>query len=92
MLNKTFNGTYIQDLSVTRTAVSPKKESINANKEDEKENKRLNNNNNIEDNEGEKKEGGFKVTILEGNIGEEIIDTSSKLLKQNEEGGLEDLD
>ena len=66
-----------------------KKENVNVNNEDEKENKRLNSN--IEDNKDEKKEGGFKVTILEGNIGEEIIDTSSKLLEKSE-GGLEDLD
>ncbi len=59
------------------------------NNEDEKENKRLNSN--VEDYKDEKKEGGFKVTILEGNIGEEIIDTSSKLLEKSE-GGLEDLD
>ena len=66
-----------------------KKENVNMNNEDEKENKRLNSN--IKDNKEEKKEGGFKVTILEGNIGEEIIDTSSKLLEKSE-GGLEDLD
>ena len=64
----------------------------NKNIEEEKENNRLNNNVNDIDNDNEKQNGGFKVTILEGKIGEEIIDTSSKLLKQNEEGGLEDLD
>ena len=40
----------------------------------------------------ENKEKGFKVTILEGNIGEDVIDTSSKNIKENEEGGLEELD
>ena len=40
----------------------------------------------------ENKEGGFKVTILEGNIGEDIIDTSSKIIEKSEEGGLDDLD
>ena len=43
-------------------------------------------------NKNENKEGGFKVTILEGNIGEDIIDTSSKIIKQSDEGGLEELD
>ena len=65
----------------------------------EKEN--INNNEKEKDEEKEKKEeekeksndnNGFKVTILEGNIGEEIIDTSSKHLKELEEKGLEDLD
>jgi dynein assembly factor 1 len=88
--NNTYHYTK-EDFFPEEKKVEIKKESTNVNKEDEKENKRLNNNDK-EDNEGEKKEGGFKVTILEGNIGEEIIDTSSKLLKQNEEGGLEDLD
>ena len=43
-------------------------------------------------NENNKEEGGFKVTILEGNIGENIIDTSTKIIEQSKEGGLEDLD
>ena len=69
-----------------------KKEKLNKIKEDEKEN--IFNTNNINNNEKENdnKNGGFKVTILEGNIGEEIIDTSSKLLKECEERGLDDLD
>ena len=45
-----------------------------------------------EDKKDKNDEGGFKVRILEGNIGEEIIDTTSKVLKQNKEGGLDDLD
>ena len=60
------------------------KENINTNnykKEKEEEEEQKTNDNN-----------GFKVTILEGNIGEEIIDTSSKHLKEYEEKGLEDLD
>ena len=49
--------------------------------------------NEIKNGKGKKyKNGGFKVTILEGNIGEEIIDTSSKIIKQCEEGGMDDLD
>ena len=59
------------------------KENINTNnkkEKDEEEEQKTNDNN------------GFKVTILEGNIGEEIIDTSSKHLKEYEEKGLEDLD
>ena len=42
--------------------------------------------------EEEKKEGGFKVTILEGNIGEDIIDTSTKVIEKSKEQGLDDLD
>lgn len=45
-----------------------------------------------EDKKDKNDEGGFKVTILEGNIGEEIIDTTSKVIKQSKEGGLDDLD
>ena len=60
------------------------KENKNENKENEKPIQ--------EKNESENKESGFKVTILEGNIGEDIIDTSSKLIKKSEEGGLEELD
>ena len=48
-----------------------------------------NDNNNYDEKD---KNNGFKVTILEGNIGEEIIDTSSKVIKQCEEGGMDDLD
>ena len=48
--------------------------------------------NNKNKKEEEKNNGGFKVTILEGNIGEEIIDTSTKILKQVEEGGMDELD
>ena len=48
-----------------------------------------NDNNNYDEKD---KNNGFKVTILEGNIGEEIIDTSSKIIKQCEEGGMDDLD
>lgn len=55
-------------------------------KEEKKEEKQEKND------EGENKEGGFKVTILEGNIGENIIDTSSKIIEKSEEGGLDDLD
>ena len=55
-------------------------------KEEKKEEKQEKND------EGENKEGGFKVTILEGNIGEDIIDTSSKIIEKSEEGGLDDLD
>ena len=61
------------------------------NKNDEKENI-VDNNNIINTNEKENNEGGFKVTILEGNIGEEIIDTSSKIIKESKEIGLDDLD
>ena len=59
------------------------------NKNELKENNK-NEENNL--NKNENKDEGFKVTILEGNIGEDIIDTSSKVIKQNEEGGLEELD
>ena len=61
---------------------------------DNKENNENKENNKPKDNvlnENDKKEGGFKVTILEGNIGENIIDTSAKVIEQSE-GGLEDLD
>ena len=58
----------------------------NEKKEKKKEEKQEKNNGD------ENKEGGFKVTILEGNIGEDIIDTSSKIIEKSEEGGLDDLD
>ena len=60
------------------------KKKMDQKKENEEKNK--------EENNSENKEKGFKVTILEGNIGEDIIDTSSKIIKKSEEGGLEDLD
>ena len=59
----------------------------NENKENDNENEKKD-----EDENTENKDTGFKVTILEGNIGENIIDTSSKIIEKSEEGGLEELD
>ena len=75
-----------------------KKIEIKKEKEPQKENicnsniNKVNKINNKNEKEEEKNNGGFKVTILEGNIGEEIIDTSIKILKQVEEGGMDELD
>lgn len=61
--------------------------------ESNKENNNGNGNQEKEKSENDTdKKGGFKVTILEGNIGEDIIDTSSKHIKNKEDGGLDDLD
>ena len=65
-----------------------KPENKNENKENEKPSKEKE----VNGNKNEDKENGFKVTILEGNIGEDIIDTSSKNIKESEDGGLEELD
>ena len=62
------------------------------NKNENKENERPSQEKEVNGNKNEDKENGFKVTILEGNIGEDIIDTSSKIIKEREEGGLEELD
>ena len=62
------------------------------NKNENKENEKPSQEKEVNENKNEDKENGFKVTILEGNIGEDIIDTSSKIIKKSEEGGLEDLD
>ena len=67
-----------------------KPENINKENEDEKENISKNDINSSE--KDEKAKNGFKVTILEGNIGEEIIDTSSKYIEKSKEAGLDDLD
>ena len=64
-----------------------KKKKENENKENDNQNEQKDENENKEN-----KDSGFKVTILEGNIGENIIDTSSKVIEKSEEGGLEDLD
>ena len=64
-----------------------KKKKENENKENDSQNEQKDENENKEN-----KDSGFKVTILEGNIGENIIDTSSKVIEKSEEGGLEDLD
>jgi dynein assembly factor 1 len=65
-----------------------KPENKNENKENEKPSKEKE----VNGNKNKDKENGFKVTILEGNIGEDIIDTSSKNIKESEDGGLEELD
>ena len=69
-----------------------KKDNINVNIKIEKEKENISNNNKEKDVDKIKEEGGFKVTILEGNIGEEIIDTSSKYIKKVEEGRMDELD
>ena len=74
------------------------KPKTNEEKNKNESNKENNNGNGNQEKEKEKsendtdKKGGFKVTILEGNIGEDIIDTSSKHIKNKEDGGLDDLD
>ena len=74
--------------------IFPEEKKLEIKKETEKENICYSNTNNEikKDKEDEKDNGTFKVTILEGNIGEGIIDTSSKILKQVEEGGMDELD
>ena len=66
------------------------KKKIEKKQKEEKEEKKEEKQENIDENEN--KESGFKVTILEGNVGEDIIDTSSKIIKKSEEGGFDDLD
>ena len=79
-------------------SLKKKKIEIKKEKEPQKDNicnsniNKVNKINNKNEKEEEKNNGGFKVTILEGNIGEEIIDTSTKILKQVEEGGMDELD
>ena len=74
--------------------IFPEEKKLEIKKETEKENICYSNTNNEikKDKEDEKDNGTFKVTILEGNIGEGVIDTSSKILKQVEEGGMDELD
>ena len=74
--------------------IFPEEKKLEIKKETEKENICHSNTNNEikKDKEDEKDNGTFKVTILEGNIGEGVIDTSSKILKQVEEGGMDELD
>jgi hypothetical protein len=79
-----------EDIFPEEKKVNKKPENINKDNEDEKENISKNDINSSE--KDEKVKNGFKVTILEGNIGEEIIDTSTKILKQAEEGGMDELD
>ena len=78
----------------TKEDFFPEEKKLEIKKEAEKENICNSNiNNNIKnEKEDEKNQDGFKVTILEGNIGEEIIDTSTKILKQAEKGGMDELD
>ena len=79
-----------EDIFPEEKKVNKKPENINKENEDEKENISKNDINSSE--KDEKVKNGFKVTILEGNIGEEIIDTSSKYIEKNKEAGLDDLD
>ena len=74
--------------------IFPEEKKLEIKKETEKENICYSNTNNEikKDKEDEKDNETFKVTILEGNIGEGVIDTSSKILKQVEEGGMDELD
>ena len=74
--------------------IFPEEKKLEIKKETEKENICYSNTNNEikKDKEDEKDNGTFRVTILEGNIGEGVIDTSSKILKQVEEGGMDELD
>ena len=80
----------------TKEDFFPEEKKLEIKKEAEKENIcKCNsniNNKKKDEKENEKNHDGFKVTILEGNIGEEIIDTSTKILKQAEEGGMDELD
>lgn len=79
-----------EDIFPEEKKVNKKLENINKENEDEKENISKNDINSSE--KDEKVKNGFKVTILEGNIGEEIIDTSTKYLEKSKEAGLDDLD
>ena len=79
-----------EDIFPEEKKVNKKPENINKDNEDEKENISKNDINSSE--KDEKVKNGFKVTILEGNIGEEIIDTSTKYLEKSKEAGLDDLD
>ena len=79
-----------EDIFPEEKKVNKKLENINKENEDEKENISKNDINSSE--KDEKVKNGFKVTILEGNIGEEIIDTSSKYIEKSKEAGLDDLD
>ena len=79
-----------EDIFPEEKKVNKKIENINKENEDEKENISKNDINSSE--KDEKVKNGFKVTILEGNIGEEIIDTSSKYIEKSKEAGLDDLD
>ena len=79
-----------EDIFPEEKKVNKKPENINNENEDEKENISKNDINSSE--KDEKVKNGFKVTILEGNIGEEIIDTSSKYIEKSKEAGLDDLD
>ena len=79
-----------EDIFPEEKKVNKKPENINKENEDEKENISKNDINSSE--KDEKVKNGFKVTILEGNIGEEIIDTSSKYIEKSKEAGLDDLD